>query len=185
MFSSMFLVTPSVLHLYEIDAGFTYTFHRLKEINGVSVMAPSRIYLKDLLHYKMLISVEGNDVASGLKWNLFSNSVVLMAPPTKMTYALENLLEQWVHYVPLASDFSDLEEKVDWVLSHEQEAQRIAQRSRQFIHDMFFHPDAQSDSNAILHEIADRYVTLWSRAVERFKSRNGGVGQVSWRINSS
>ena len=50
--------------------------------------------MKEQLTYKMLISVEGNDVATGLKWNLLSNSVVLMPPPLKSIFSMEFLLER-------------------------------------------------------------------------------------------
>lgn len=37
--------------------------------------------MEDLLEYKMIISWQGNDISSGLKWQLWSRSVVMMAPP--------------------------------------------------------------------------------------------------------
>lgn len=37
--------------------------------------------IRQQLGYRYLVSVEGNDVASGLKWMLASNSTVLMPPP--------------------------------------------------------------------------------------------------------
>ena len=40
-------------------------------------------------------------MASGLKWMLFSNSVVFMAPPTKTSWAMEEKLVPYVHYIPL------------------------------------------------------------------------------------
>jgi hypothetical protein len=63
-----------------------------------------------LLQHKAVIMVEGNDVATGLKWALLSNSAALMTPPSKMTHAMEDLLEMWVHCVPLAVDFFNVEE---------------------------------------------------------------------------
>ena len=72
------------------------------------------VLLSEQLKYRYLISVEGNDVASNLKWALASNSVVLMPPPTRETFALEGRLIPWVHYVPLRRDTSDLLVKVQY-----------------------------------------------------------------------
>lgn len=58
--------------------------------------------------YKYLLSVEGNDVATGLKWMLYSNSVVLMSPPKYASWAMEDLLLPFVHYIPLNSDFCQI-----------------------------------------------------------------------------
>ncbi len=40
--------------------------------------------------------LEGNDVASGLKWALLSQSVVMMPPPQHTSWAMEELLQPWV-----------------------------------------------------------------------------------------
>jgi hypothetical protein len=71
-----------------------------------------RLKWKKQLQFRYLISAEGNDVASGLKWQLGSNSVVLMPPPTVEIWTMESCLEPWVHYVPVKKDFSDLEDRI-------------------------------------------------------------------------
>lgn len=38
---------------------------------------------------------------------------------------MEELLEPWVHFIPLQPDFSDVEEKVQWMLDHDAQAQQI------------------------------------------------------------
>ena len=52
----------------------------------------------------MIVSVEGNDVASGLVWQLLSSSAVLMPPPMVVSWAMEDLLVPWTHYVPLQAN---------------------------------------------------------------------------------
>lgn len=53
-----------------------------------------RMTIEDMLTYKILIILEGNDVSSGLKWALYSHSVVMMTHPTLETsWAMEELLE--------------------------------------------------------------------------------------------
>ena len=76
------------------------------------------VYLKEqLLAYKGLIILEGNDVSSGLKWAMLSQSVVLMPfPPTFCSYAMEELLEPWVHYIPLDRNLRNVEERVQWMI---------------------------------------------------------------------
>ena len=72
----------------------------------------------DMLQYKFLLSLEGNDVATNLKWILLSNSVVLMAKPTKCSWFMEDMLIPFVHYVPVCDDFSDVEEQFTWCLNN-------------------------------------------------------------------
>ncbi|WP_421913495.1 glycosyl transferase family 90 [Mesorhizobium sp.] len=75
--------------------------------------------------YRYIVSLEGNDVATNLKWIMSSNSLCLMPPPTYETWFAESRLEANVHYASLERDFSDLPEKVQYFERHPEEAQRI------------------------------------------------------------
>jgi hypothetical protein len=101
--------------------------------------------------------LEGNDVASGLKWALLSQSVVLMPPPKHTSWAMEELLQPWVHYIPLKNDASDLEQKMQWVLDHDDKAKRISERATLWMEDMCFHPDAAREDRLIMEEMLKRY----------------------------
>jgi len=87
---------------------------------------------REMLRYKMLVMVEGNDVASGLKWALLSSSAVLMPPPTVVSWAMEDLLEPWVHYVPLCQNTSDLPQKAAWCLENGARCAAIGEAGRCF-----------------------------------------------------
>jgi hypothetical protein len=79
-----------------IDAGLTSTRGRLPAtLNGVPLEMP-KVPVDYLLQYKGIIMIEGNDVASGLKWALLSQSVVLMPRPKHTSWCMEELLEPWV-----------------------------------------------------------------------------------------
>jgi Glycosyl transferase family 90 len=96
-------------------------------------------YIKELLSrdeqlaYKCLVSVEGNDVSTALKWMLVSRSTVLMPVPSVESWLMEGLLVPFEHYVPLENDFSDLEEKFDWAMSNEAECMAISQNAREYM----------------------------------------------------
>ncbi len=64
------------------------------------------------LAHKFVLSIEGNDVATNLKWILSSNSLCLMPRPTKETWFMEGRLEPGVHYVELRDDLEDLADAV-------------------------------------------------------------------------
>lgn len=104
-----------------------------------------------------------SDVASGLKWSLLSESVVLMPPPTRTSWAMEELLEPWVHYLPMSPDGSNAEEMIRWVGENDEEARKIAERGRLFIYDLVYHPDAAREEQEIKTEIARRYRALFAQ----------------------
>jgi hypothetical protein len=141
-----------------VNAGLTDTRGKLTTdtVFGIPLTKPL-LSMRQQLRYKVLISMEGNDVSSGLKWNLWSESVVVMAPPTRTSWAMEELLEPWIHYVPMLPDASDAEEKVQWVLDHDVQARRISERASMFIYDLVFHRDSKRDDGKIKQEIVQRY----------------------------
>ena len=145
-----------------IDAGIVNPLRVLKNstINGIEV-TKAGVGFDIIQQYKVVICLEGNDLSSGLKWMLQSKSVVLMPPPTRTSWAMEELLEPWVHYVPMFSNGSNAEEMVRWVLDNEQGARRIAERATLFMYDLVYHPDAASDNDKIKEEMARRYRDLW------------------------
>jgi len=102
--------------------------------------------------------IEGNDVSTGLKWALHSNSVVLTQKPSRSSWLMEELLQPWVHYAPLDDDeLTDVDEKVQWVLDHQVEAQEIARRASLWIGNLLFHPAAERDDEMIHEEMIRRY----------------------------
>jgi hypothetical protein len=142
-----------------VHAKLTSTRNRMpKVLNGVQ-MSRIKVSLDKLLKFKGIIMLEGNDVASGLKWALLSQSVVLMPYPKHTSWAMEELLQPWVHYVPLNENATDVEEKMKWVVENDEAARRISERGTLWMEDLVFHPDAQEDDRWIQEEIIRRYKT--------------------------
>lgn len=98
-----------------------------------SFLSRKTIPLSSLLHHKYVLSVEGNDVATNLKWILYSNSIPFCTPFTMQSWILEDQLEPWRHYIPIQPDFSDMEDKLDWARNHPKECQEIAQQGRDYM----------------------------------------------------
>jgi hypothetical protein len=140
-----------------VDAKLTSTFNKMPEtFHGVNLTG-EELRKKDFLEHKGFVILEGNDVSSGLKWAMVSQSVVLMPPPTYSSWAMEELLEPWVHYIPLHKNLSDVEDKVRWMIEHDAESQRISHRATLWVLDLFYHPDAMEDNRLINQEILRRY----------------------------
>ena len=78
----------------------------IKYIGDYRYKIKNRLRPEHLLRYKYLISIEGNDVASNLKWLFASKCLILMPKPTCETWFCEGLLEPWVHYIPLENNLS-------------------------------------------------------------------------------
>jgi len=86
-----------------------------------------------MLQYKYIISLEGNDVSSGLKWILASASVPIMPAPRAESWLMEGILKPWIHFAPIKSDTSDLLDVIDILQANPELAEEIALNGKRFI----------------------------------------------------
>lgn len=89
--------------------------------------------VSEQLQYKFVLSIEGNDVATNLKWIMGSNSLCFMTRPKFETWFMEGALVPGHHYVELADDYSDLEEKVKYYVKHPDEANSIVRNANAYV----------------------------------------------------
>ena len=86
-----------------IDIGFSDV--TLPEYN---IYIKNRMTIEEQLKSKFIISLEGGDVGTSLKWLLASNSTVIMPKPTMVSWLMEDKLEPWIHYVPINNNYDNL-----------------------------------------------------------------------------
>ena len=108
------------------------------------------------MEYKYLISAEGNDVSSGLKWNLYSNSVVLMPKPTVVSWFMEDHLVPYIHYVPIKDDWSDLKTQVEWCEDNQDKCLEINSNAKQYVQ-RFIDEQESGFSDEIHDAIIEKY----------------------------
>jgi hypothetical protein len=77
------------------------------------------------LRHKYILSLEGNDVATNLKWIAQSNSLCFMKKPKHESWFMENTLIPNHHYVEINEDLEDVVSKIEYFTEHPQEAKVI------------------------------------------------------------
>ncbi|RKD91182.1 glycosyl transferase family 90 [Mangrovibacterium diazotrophicum] len=92
-----------------------------------------KITLREHLNYKFILCLEGNDVATNLKWVMSSNSLAVMPKPIYETWFMEGKLIPDYHYVEIKSDYSDLQERLSYYIEHEDEALQIIQNANNYV----------------------------------------------------
>ncbi|ABK89043.1 lipopolysaccharide A protein [Francisella tularensis subsp. novicida] len=89
--------------------------------------------IQDQLKYKYIVSIEGYDVATNLKWIMNSNSLCFMNKPKYETWFMEGTLIPNHHYVLLKDDYSDLQEKIDYYNNHPEKALKIIKNANEYV----------------------------------------------------
>lgn len=85
------------------------------------------------LDYKFVLALEGNDVASNLKWIMSSNCLAIMPKPSCETWFMEGTLIAGIHYVEIKPDLSDLIEQMEYYIAHPEKAEAIIRNANAYV----------------------------------------------------
>jgi hypothetical protein len=91
-----------------------------------------KMTIAEQLHYKFILSIEGNDVASNLKWVMSSNSVAVMPQPEYETWFMEGTLVPGKHYIEISPDFSDLDDVLTYYINHPDAVREIIRNANDY-----------------------------------------------------
>lgn len=89
--------------------------------------------IREHLDYKFILCLEGNDVATNLKWVMSSNSLAVMPKPKFETWFMEGTLVGNKHYVKIKDDYSDLEERLHYYINNPHEANEIIRHAHAYV----------------------------------------------------
>jgi hypothetical protein len=116
-----------------------YINHPLCDIGKINCddnypnLVKERLTIEEQLDYKFILCLEGNDVASNLKWVMSSQSLAVMPAPKYETWYMEGTLIANYHYVQIKEDYSDLEERIKFYVNHTDEALKIIKNAHQYV----------------------------------------------------
>ncbi|KAI8828344.1 glycosyl transferase family 90-domain-containing protein [Chytriomyces cf. hyalinus JEL632] len=117
-----------------VDVGF-HAFTQQDAVTEVQLLKEygmkGLVSLEASLQFKYLIVVDGYAWPSRLQQYLASNSVVLYNGIFLDFFNAR--LKPWVHYVPFRLDYSDLEERLVWLMENDEAARRISENARKLM----------------------------------------------------
>jgi serine/threonine protein kinase len=104
---------------------------RTIEIDSLPFGLVGKLSPKEQAGYKYIVNVDGHVSAFRLSLELSMGSVVLLVDSEwKIWY--RDKLEEYVHYVPVLADMSDLVSQIKWCREHDAECEAIAANARDF-----------------------------------------------------
>lgn len=122
----------------------------------------NRMTIDKQLDYKFILSLEGNDVASNLKWVMSSNSIAVMPKPKYETWFMEGTLIPDYHYIAIKDDFTDLEEKLSYYITNTEKALAIIENANQFVAQF---KNAKRE-DAISFKVLEKYFEMTGQSTE-------------------
>lgn len=105
---------------------------QVNKVGGNAHWIQPKISIEEHLKNKFILSLEGNDVATNLKWIMSSNSIAV-SPPLKMeTWYMEGTLIPDEHYIGLNDNAENLEEKIQYYIEHPRECLAIIENAKRY-----------------------------------------------------
>jgi Glycosyl transferase family 90 len=92
----------------------------------------SRRPIQEFVNHKYNLVLDGACIASSLQWAFASGSVPILVTHPGNDWWFKRYLEPMKHYVPVAYDLSDLEERLEWLVTHDEDARAIAENAVTF-----------------------------------------------------
>lgn len=127
-----------------------------------------RLTIEEQLDYKFILCLEGNDVASNLKWVMSSQSLAIMPKPKYETWFMEGTLIPNYHFVEIKEDYSDLEERMEYYFSHTDKALEIIKNANLYVEQFKIKPREDLISLLVLEKYF--YKTNQKKVIENLES---------------
>lgn len=87
---------------------------------------------KDHTKYKYIFIIDGAVIASALQWVFASGCVPILVTHPENEYWFKKYLKPGFHCMVVNYDLSNVEETVQWLVDHDEEAHKIACNAREF-----------------------------------------------------
>jgi len=132
-----------------IDAKFLRNWASPDRIGPISIY-DTRIFdterrdINDHIRHKYIFIIDGACIASALQWVFASGSVPILVTHPDNEYWFRRYLRPGFHCVVVNYDLTDVEEKIQWLIDHDKEAEMIARNAREFS-SVIFTPEFQQN----------------------------------------
>jgi len=91
--------------------------------------------IPEQLKYKYILDIDGfASTWSATVWKLYSGSVLLKQKSVWTQWYYDDL-QEYVHYVPIANDFSDLNKQIQWCIDNDDKCKIIVTNAKKFVED--------------------------------------------------
>jgi len=91
----------------------------------------------DMITYKYILDIDGNaSTWDATAWKLNSGSVIFKVDSVWVQWFYPEYLE-YVHYIPIKDDMSDLQEKYQWCETHPIECEQIVENSKRLFQKVY------------------------------------------------
>jgi hypothetical protein len=106
-------------------------FIKTIDVRALKIDTVRRLSSMEQARYKYIVYIQGHAAAFRLSLQLGMGSVILMVD-SEYSLWFSQMLQPYVHFVPVQSDLTDLLDRIRWCKNHDVECEQIAKNAREF-----------------------------------------------------
>jgi hypothetical protein len=108
---------------------------------------------KEMVEYKYILDMDGNACTwDATAWKLNSGSVLFKVESGWRQWFYDSF-HPWIHYVPIADDFSDLQEKYHWCETHPVECETMVSNAKDLFQEVYRFSNVVEYSRNVLSKL--------------------------------
>jgi len=111
------------------------------------------ISISEMIEYKYILDIDGDaSTWDATAWKLNSNSVIFKTKSKWKQWFFEEYKE-WVHYIPINEDFTDIQEKINWCENNQEKCIEITKNCRKLFKNIYLYPNVEKITKTTIEVI--------------------------------
>lgn len=111
------------------------------------------ISIREMIEYKYILDIDGNaGTWDATAWKLNSNSVIFKTKSVWKQWFFEEYKE-WVHYIPINEDFTDIQEKINWCENNQEKCIEITKNCRKLFKKIYLYSNVEKTTKTTIEVI--------------------------------
>jgi len=120
-----------------------------------NIHVPNQITREDMIKYKYVLDIDGNaSTWDATAWKLNSGSVIMKTDSNWVQWFYDDY-KAWQHYVPIADDFSDIQEKYKWCEEHQEECEKMIANCKTFFQRIYRYQNVVKYTEGVIATLCD------------------------------
>jgi Glycosyl transferase family 90 len=108
---------------------------------------------KEMINYKYILDIDGNaSTWDATAWKLNSGSVILKTDSNWVQWFYGDY-KKWVHYVPVADDFSDIQEKFKWCEENQDKCKEMVSNCKKLFQEVYRYENVVAYTKTVIDKL--------------------------------
>lgn len=131
-----------------------------------NIYVPHRIDRNEMINYKYVLDIDGNaSTWDATAWKLNSGSVIFKSDSNWVQWFYDGgehdpklKYRAWTHFVPVADDFSDIQERFKWCEENPEHCELMIKNCKELFHYAYSYTNVERYTERVIYKLAELHI---------------------------